>query len=174
MLRGGDELLEYACLLHDIGGSSLDGEHPFRSARLVKESRLELLGAEQVDAMAVLIAIHRALAEQSEVEPWLRALPDDVQRKVTLLGPLLRLADALDASRGQSVRGIEATIHDGLFDLVLRSKDKAKPEIKAAVQRADLFEQAFGLHLAIEVNRKGPPPAGAEMRVPSAAPAPSP
>lgn len=155
------ELLESACLLHDIAGGALGLEHPMRSARHVRESHLEGFNQVELDTLAVLIAIHRALDEQSEVEEWLHALPADTQRRVMLLGPLLRLATGLNASRRQSVRGLEARIHDGLFDLVLRSKDKAKLEIKAAVQRADLFEQAYGLHLAIDVDRKGPPPAGA-------------
>jgi hypothetical protein len=113
--------------------------------------------------MAVLIAIHRATDENSAVEEWFRALSADHQRKVSLLGPLLRLADGLDATRKQSVRDLDATTHDGLFELVLRTRDKAKPEVKAAVQRADLFEQAYGLHLSIEVRRKGPPPAATEL-----------
>jgi hypothetical protein len=61
------------------------------------------------------------------------------------------------------VRWIDATVHDGLFDLILRAKSKAKLEVKAAVQRADLFEQAYGLHLAIDVDRKGPPPTGPRL-----------
>jgi thymidylate kinase len=164
------ELLEHACLLHDIGGSNLGLEHPIRSARRVRESGLEGFEQHELDAMAVLIGIHRALDEQSEVEEWLRQLPSDLQAAVTLVGPLLRLAEGLDASRKQSVRGVRATIHDGLFDLVLRSRDKAKVEVKSAVQRADLFEQAYGLHLAISVNRKGPPPAGADLVTPGARP----
>ena len=164
------ELLEFACLLHDIGGSSLGLEHPIRSARRVRESHLEGLDQQELDTIGVLIGIHRALEEQSEVEEWLRALPPDLQRTVHAVGPLLRLADGLDASRRQTVRGLRATIHDGLFDLVLRATNKAKLEIKAAVQRADLFEQAYGLHLAIDVNRKGPPPAGADLVAPGARP----
>lgn len=163
LTRPDRDLLEYACLLHDIGGSAIGEEHPSRSARQVKESSLEGFSADEVQAMAVLIAIHRAVDSQSEAEEWLRSLPDDRQRAVQLLGPLLRLADGLDASRGQSIRGVDATIHDGLFDLSLRSKDKVKADVKAAVQRADLFEQAYGLHLAIDVKRKGPPPTGAEL-----------
>ena len=157
------ELLEHACLLHDIGGSNLGEEHPFRSADHVKASRLEGFDRDELDAMAVLIAIHRATDENSAVEEWFRALSADHQRKVSLLGPLLRLADGLDATRKQSVRDLDATTHDGLFELVLRTRDKAKPEVKAAVQRADLFEQAYGLHLSIEVRRKGPPPAATEL-----------
>jgi exopolyphosphatase/pppGpp-phosphohydrolase len=155
--------LEHACLLHDIGGSNLGEEHPLRSADHVRASRLEGFSRDELDAMAVLIAIHRAADEDSAVEEWFRALPADGQRNVSLLGPLLRLADGLDTTRKQTVRDLDATTHDGLFDLVLRTRDKAKPEVKAAVQRADLFEQAYGLHLSIDVQRKGPPPAGAEL-----------
>ena len=157
--RAEQDLLEYACLLHDIGGEVGD-ERPYRSARQVRQSELAGFTPDELSAMAVLMAIHRVADEQAEVDDWLRDLPDDLRRAVQLLGPLLRLADALDAPRRQSVRSLDATIHDGLFDLVLRSKDKAKQEIKAAVERADLFEQAYGLHLAINAKRKGAPPAG--------------
>jgi hypothetical protein len=163
------ELLEFACLLHDMSGDGSGEEHPFRSARQVKELQLDGFSQDEVDAMAVLIAIHRVVAEQGEAETWLQGLPPDLQDKVRLLGPLLRLADGLDATRRQSVRTLDATVHDGLFDLVLRSRDKAKLEIKAAIQRADLFEDAYGLHLAIDVKRKGPPPAGAELEKRAAA-----
>jgi hypothetical protein len=112
--------------------------------------------------MCVLIAIHRATDAAAEVDDWLRSLPDDLQRAVSLLGPLLRLADGLDVTRRQSVRWLDATIHDGLFDIVIRSKEKGKQEVKMAVERAELFEQAYGLHLAIDVKRKGAPPTGAE------------
>ncbi len=151
------ELLEYACLLHDIGGGALDGEHPYRSARMVKERPPDALSPLEIDAIAVLIAIHRALDEQSEVDDWFRALPAELQDKVQHLGPLLRLADGLDASRRQTVRTLDATIHDGLFDLRLRTKDKAKQDVKAAVARAELFERAYGLSLSIDVQHKGAP-----------------
>jgi thymidylate kinase len=153
------ELLEYACLLHDVGGSELGEEHPYRSARQIRESRPPAFSPAELTAMAVLVAIHRAGDQERDVDDWLAELPPDLQQTVTLLGPLLRLADALDAGRRQAIRNVEATIHDGLFDLVLRSKDKAKLEVKAAVERADLFEQAYGLHLALDVRRKGAPPA---------------
>jgi dTMP kinase len=154
------ELLDYACLLHDIAGSELGEERPYRSARQVRDSGLAGFSQDELSAVAILIAIHRAHDEASEVEGWFQSLPAELQRKVGLLGPLLRLADGLDVGRRQTTRGVEATIHDGLFDLVLRAKDKAKLEVKAAVERADLFEQAFGLHLAIDVKRKGAPPSG--------------
>lgn len=161
------ELLDYAALLHDTGDSA-GAPHPMRSARQVRESGLEGFSQDELNKLAVLIAIHRAAEEQSEAERWLASLPPADQEAVRLLGPLLRLAIGLDASRSQTVRWIDATIHDGLFDLVLRARDKSKLEVKAAVQRADLFEQAYGLHLAIDVDRKGPPPTGPQLQAASA------
>jgi dTMP kinase len=163
-------LLEYACLLHDLAGGEPGVEHPSRSARHVRESRLAGFEQSELEMLGVLIAIHRASDEESEVEDWLRALSPELQRRVQLLGPLLRLADGLDAGRRQSVRSINASVHDGLFDLTLRARNRAKLEVKAAVQRADLFEQAYSLHLAIDVDRKGPPPAGADLVAPGAKP----
>lgn len=160
--RREQDLLEYACLVHDIGSEGTGEERPYRSARQLREAELDGFSDDERTAMAVLIAIHRATDSAAEVDDWLRSLPDDLQRSVALLGPLLRLADGLDATRRQSIRWLDATIHDGLFDIVLRSKEKGKQEIKMAVERAELFEQAYGLHLAIDVKRKGAPPAGAE------------
>jgi exopolyphosphatase/pppGpp-phosphohydrolase len=167
------DVLEYACLLHDVGGGELGDERPYRSARKVRESDLDGFSQDERDAMAVLIAIHRTIDAQSEVEGWLEALPSDLADKVQHLGPLLRLADGLDASRRQTVRALDATIHDGLFDLRLRAKDKAKAEVKAAVVRADLFERAYGLPLSIDVEHKGPPPPIASLATPGLAEAAS-
>ena len=155
------DLLEYACLLHDIGGDELSLERPYRSARRVRDSGLEGFSDDELAAIAVLIAIHRVTDEETEVDDWLRSLPEHLERVVFRLGPLLRLADGLDASRRQAIRSLDATIHDGLFDVVLRSTEKGKQDVKVAVERADLFEQAYGLHLAIDVKRKGAPPVGA-------------
>lgn len=160
--RPEQDLLEYACLLHDIGSEGLGEERPYRSARRLRETELEGFDADERTAIAVLIAIHRATDSAAEVDDWLRSLPDDLQRAVPLLGPLLRLADGFDVTRRQAVRWLDATMHDGLFDIVLRSREKGKQEIRMAVERAELFEQAYGLHLAIDVKRKGAPPAGAE------------
>jgi thymidylate kinase len=164
------QLLRFACLLHDIGGLSLGAERPIRSARHVRESNLEGFGQTELTALAVLIGIHRVTDDHSEVESWYRSLPPDLQRSVSLLGPLLRLAEGLDATRRQSVRALTATIHEGVFDLRLQAKEKVKSEIKAAVQRVDLFEQAYGLRLLIDSTRKGPPPAGANLVSPSGRP----
>lgn len=160
--RPEQDLLEFACLLHDIGFEGLGEERPYRSARRLRDTKLTGFSENERTAMAVLIAIHRASDEAAEVDDWLRSLPDDLQRAVHLLGPLLRLADGFDFTRRQAVRWLDATIHDGLFDITLRSKEKGKQEVKMAVQRAELFELAYGLHLAIDVKRKGAPPAGAE------------
>ena len=102
------ELLEAACLLHDVAGGSDLVEHPFRSARQVAETELDGFPPDERRAIAVLIAIHRATEAQGEVEGWLTSLPARLERSVQLLGPLLRLADGFDASRRQSVRAIEA------------------------------------------------------------------
>ncbi|MCC7107079.1 MAG: HD domain-containing protein [Chloroflexi bacterium] len=167
LLPAARDVLEVAALLHDLAGT-VGMPHPMRSARRIKESQLEGFQQVELDQMAVLVAIHRAMEEETEAEGWFGELSVADQQTVRMLGPLLRLAIGLDASRSQTVRWIDATIHDGLFDLLLRAKSKAKLEVKAAVQRADLFEQAYGLHLAIDVDRKGPPPSGPRLEAAAA------
>ena len=154
------ELLDYAALLHDIGGNTLGEEHFTRSARRVLESELEGFNLEELELLATVIAFHHTTDPAEDAHEWMAALPDKLQATARLLGPILRLADALDSTRRQTVRTIDATTADGLMTLVVQAKDKAKQEIKTVVERASPFEQTYGLHLAIQVQTKATPPAG--------------
>jgi len=91
------ELLNAAALLHDIGWSQTpDGKgHHKWSARLIRDHDWKNLGKDEVALVAQIARYHRKAPPQPEHEAF-HNLPAAAQKKVMVLGGILRLADALD------------------------------------------------------------------------------
>jgi hypothetical protein len=68
------------------------------------------------------------------------------RRSVTLLNPLLRMADSLDRSRGQRVRSVECKIreNDFLITVVAASETDIDLELWAAERLSEIFRQLYG------------------------------
>ncbi len=141
-------LLETSALLHDIGAFVEPRRHHKHSAYII--SNLEIVGLSQREAqlVATIARYHRKSLPTTHHEAFAAlSVPD--RDLVSRLAAILRIADALDREHGALVEAL--TIDRKKGELLLRphaSRDLLL-EAWALEQRADLFEQLFGLKVRL-------------------------
>ncbi|MBI3278351.1 MAG: Ppx/GppA family phosphatase [Acidobacteria bacterium] len=140
-------LLEAAAYLHDIGHYVSDTGHHKHSAYLVWNSDLPGFTDRERAAVAQLCRYHRkALPSQRHGD--FQDLPSEERRKVVLLAPLLRMADALDRSHEQRVSGVECIQNNGSMRVNLRARGDIALELWAAERAGELFRATYDVPLS--------------------------
>ncbi|MBI1895424.1 MAG: HD domain-containing protein, partial [Acidobacteria bacterium] len=140
-------LLEAAAYLHDIGHYVSDTGHHKHSAYLVWNSDLPGFTDRERAAVAQLCRYHRkALPSQRHGD--FQDLPAEERRKVVLLAPLLRMADALDRSHEQRVSGVECIQNNGSMRVNLRARGDIDLELWAAERAGELFRATYDVPLS--------------------------
>jgi exopolyphosphatase/guanosine-5'-triphosphate,3'-diphosphate pyrophosphatase len=143
-------LLEAAAYLHDIGHFVSDTRHHKHSYYLVANSDMPGFTAEERELVANLCRYHRKAAPAPE-HGNLQALEAEQKRAVTLLMPLLRLADSLDRSSGQLVKSVDARVRDYDVLLTLHAPPDADLDLEvwAAERISEIFQQVYGKPLSL-------------------------
>src|SRR5207245_6228384 len=151
-LHGGDprerELLWAACMLHDIGMSIDYDDHHKHSRYLILNAGLPGFSPVEVAIIAQAARYHR---KGLPVPGPLAALfgEGDAQR-LDRCAVLLRLAEDLERSRDQLVRGTALSLRDGEVELrLLSGGDSVVVPRWAASREAELFSRAFGRELSV-------------------------
>jgi exopolyphosphatase / guanosine-5'-triphosphate,3'-diphosphate pyrophosphatase len=142
-------MLEASAYLHDIGHYVSDTRHHKHSYYLVANSDMPGFTKEEREIIANLCRYHRKALPAAEHNN-LSGLAIDARRAVTLLMPLLRLADSLDRSHGQIIRSVEAKArdHDLLVTLHAPPETDVDLEVWAAERIGDIFQQVYGRPLS--------------------------
>lgn len=146
-------LLELAGYLHDIGHrSNLPGVgHHLESARMIRERGWKEINPSEVEIVAQVARYHRkGMPELSHDEFRALAVPD--RRLVQKLGALLRLADALDRSHIQLVKGVRVELPTNQIVLHLEIEGPVLHELQAARLKCDLAEAVFQRDLVFMVD----------------------
>ena len=143
------ELLWAACMLHDIGMSVDYDDHHKHSRYLILNGGLPGYSPREVAIIAQAARYHR----KGMPEPGpLAALfgPGDEQR-LDRCAVLLRLAEDLERSRDQLVRGTRFTLSNGADPVELRLIADAEPTVPrwAASRERELFARAFHRELQV-------------------------
>jgi exopolyphosphatase/guanosine-5'-triphosphate,3'-diphosphate pyrophosphatase len=73
----------------------------------------------------------------------------DSRRAITLLTPLLRIADSLDRSHEQRVAGMEVQLRNGSMLVALESAMDLDLELWAVERIADAFRETYQMSLAL-------------------------
>jgi exopolyphosphatase/guanosine-5'-triphosphate,3'-diphosphate pyrophosphatase len=143
-------LLEASAYLHDVGHFVSDTRHHKHSFYLVSNSDMPGFNLIERGLIANLCRYHRKSMPSPEHESLQTLTPED-QRAVTLLSPLLRLADSLDRSNAQKVRSVECMVSEREIEVNLHAADSAGIELEIwAANRLDpLFRQIYGRKLTI-------------------------
>ena len=143
-------LIEASAYLHDVGHFVSDTRHHKHSFYLVSNS--DMPGFNQIERglIANLCRYHRKSMPAPEHESF-QTLSLEDQRAITLLSPLLRLADSLDRSNAQKVRSVECLVSEREIEVNLHAADSAGIELEIwAANRIDpLFRQIYGRKLTI-------------------------
>jgi len=143
------EWLEYAALLHDIGGHIAYEDHHKHSYYLIRHGGLRGFEPEEVEAIALMAQYHRR-GRPKNSNPSLSSLPPDARRAVRVGSAMLRLAESLDRSHGQVIAEVELQPTGSRFRLVLRAHGPAELERWAASRHAAPLEKLLGKALTFQ------------------------
>jgi exopolyphosphatase/guanosine-5'-triphosphate,3'-diphosphate pyrophosphatase len=102
--------------------------------------------------VACLCRYHRK-SLPSPVHTQYQALSADDRRLILFLIPLLRLADNLNRSRQQRIRGIECHLRNGEVVLQVRSSHDIDLEQWGAERAGEAFRQVYERPIAVERER---------------------
>jgi exopolyphosphatase/guanosine-5'-triphosphate,3'-diphosphate pyrophosphatase len=148
LVPGDRVLLEIAARLQDVGYVINYDQHHKHSYHLIRNSRLPGIRAHDLELVANVARYHRGAHPKRKHENLARISAEDQQR-VQRMAAILRLAGGLDRSRSQLVRDVLASVSDDGVVLDVVADEEPQVDVWGAERRTELFEQAFGLPVAI-------------------------
>lgn len=137
------ELLEYACLLHDIGEHVSSHGHHRHGAYLVEHGQLKGFDPAEIETLTALVRWHRRGNPDGDAYPLVNL--GSVQK----LAALIRIADGLDRSRSGVVTAVDVRVGPSLVLLRLTTTGNAEIELWGVRRKRDLFERWFDRDLEI-------------------------
>jgi exopolyphosphatase / guanosine-5'-triphosphate,3'-diphosphate pyrophosphatase len=140
------EWLEFAGLLHDVGGHISYLGHHKHSYYLIRNGGLRGFEPEEVEAIALMARSHRR--GRSRKGP-LASLAPGARHAVRVGAAVLRLAESLDRSHGQVVDDIELLDRGERFHLLVRAHAPMELERWAASRQVAPMEKVLGKPLTI-------------------------
>jgi len=145
-------LLSAAALLHDTGYHIAHESHHKHSLYLIAHSELTGCSEAERAVIANVARYHRGPPPKERHLDYAALNPTD-RDTVCRLAAVLRVANALDRSHDNRVRGVRCTRDGQTVQLELRSDSQCEEEIASAERRGDLFEQVFSFRLAFTTTR---------------------
>ena len=143
------ELLWAACMLHDIGMSVDYDDHHKHTRYLILNAGLPGFSPREVALIAQAARFHRkGMPAAGELAPLLSEEGD--AGRLDRMAVLLRLAEGLERSRDQLVRGVGVDVDDARVRLRLVTDESATVPRWAARREAELFARAFGTTLEVD------------------------
>lgn len=137
-------LLEAAALLHDVGYLINYAQHHKHSYHLIVHADLPGLTTREVQVVANVARYHRA-AEPKEKHRNFAGLDEADKQLVRGLSAVLRIADGLDRTHMQSVRGVRIRISGESAHFVADAAEEPAVDLWGAVRKSGLFKSTFGL-----------------------------
>jgi exopolyphosphatase/guanosine-5'-triphosphate,3'-diphosphate pyrophosphatase len=142
------KLLQASAYLHDIGHYVSDTSHHKHSYYLVAHSDLPGFTDTERQMIALLCRYHRKSMPAPRHTTY-QAFDPDSRRAITLLTPLLRIADSLDRSHEQRVADLQVQLRNGSVTLELESAADTDLEMWAVERVADAFRETYQASLAL-------------------------
>jgi exopolyphosphatase/guanosine-5'-triphosphate,3'-diphosphate pyrophosphatase len=157
-------LLHYAALLHDVGAVLNFDNHAEHSAYVIRNGNLRGLSAQEVQVVACVARYH-AKGRPGKEDTYYRDLPKPLRRAVQWLAALLRIAEALDRSHYQLIRGLRVVRRGGRYAILVTARRDAQLELWAARRRTGLLGELLG-------GRESPAPVAVRLDPAVATPGP--
>ncbi len=142
------ELLEYACLMHDIGYYISYRKHHKHALYIIRHSDLRGFTEDEIDIMANVARYHRRSTPKKRHEFYTK-MAKPLRKKVKRLAGILRVADGLDRSHYQNVQNLEIDNREDKVLLYLTTMGDPELEIWGAERKSELFEKITGKKLEI-------------------------
>jgi exopolyphosphatase/guanosine-5'-triphosphate,3'-diphosphate pyrophosphatase len=146
------DLLCCAALLHDIGYVEGYWGHHKTAHKLILEADLPGLTEREKQIVANVARYHRGAKPKLEHASFAALDPDD-QQIVTIMGAILRLADGLDRSHVNAVRGLDVWLERDRLIVLLDCPSGCDSEIWAGEKKGRFLGEVFGLRVHV---RRGP------------------
>jgi exopolyphosphatase/guanosine-5'-triphosphate,3'-diphosphate pyrophosphatase len=143
-------LLEVAALLHDIGNAVSYQRHHKHTYYLIANADLAGLAERERELVARVARYHRRTAPEEKHAGMLGLSAEEVGR-VRQLATLLRVADSLDKSHRQLVKGVRLVPRGKSAELLLTAKAPVDLELWDLEHEAALFRRVFGRKLEPKV-----------------------
>ena len=141
-------LLGAAGVLHDIGWIEGQKGHHKAAMRMILEDRTLCLSDEERMLIALISRYHRKSLPQKRHDGY-GIINPALQKKVCLLGGLLRIADGLDQTHTNTVEDVSVSIGPDSLTISCKCKGSATAEMMAAQKKADLLEQVLSCRVYI-------------------------
>jgi exopolyphosphatase/guanosine-5'-triphosphate,3'-diphosphate pyrophosphatase len=151
------EWLEYAALMHDLGGHISYARHHRHSYYLIKNGDLRGFSPDEIDVMALVARYHRRGTPRRSHDEYSR-LPSSLRRTVRTLASILRVAESLDRSHAQPVSGLRLTPEDSALVLSLETTGDAELEMWATSRHLEPFAELVGRPVRVEMETATPRP----------------
>jgi exopolyphosphatase/guanosine-5'-triphosphate,3'-diphosphate pyrophosphatase len=149
-LAAGDrDLLYAAALLHTAGRFIAQSACHKHAAYIIRSSLLPGWRDDERELVA-LVARYFRKAMPKPTHPEFAALDPAGRERVEKLAALLRIADGLDVRHAGAVNDVTVRRENDAIVLVAQADTDVAGERSAAMLKADLFERAFGVRVAIE------------------------
>ena len=143
------EWLEYAALLHDIGVHISYERHHKHSYYLIRNGDLRGFEPKEIETIALIARYHRRAVPMRSHEGY-QELGKRRRNGVRVLAAILRLAESLDRSHAQIVRGLSFQDRGTDALLTLKTSGDAELELWAASRHSRPFEAILGKPLRIQ------------------------
>lgn len=145
---GFGKLLQASGYLHDIGHYVSDTGHHKHSYYLVAHSDLPGFTETERLMIAVLCRYHRK-SMPSPRQALFQEFDPEGRRAITLLTPLLRMADSLDRGHEQRVADLHVHVRNGAVILELESSTDTDLEMWAVERVAGAFRETYQSDLSL-------------------------
>jgi|SRR5579871_4822903 len=142
------KLLEAAGHLHDIGHFVSDSSHHKHSYYLVANSDLPGFTDLERQTIALLCRYHRR-SMPAPRHALFQALDSETRRAITMLAPLLRIADSLDRSHEQRVSDLHIEVRNGSVAIDVESASDTDLEMWAVDRIATVFRETYQTGLSV-------------------------
>ena len=143
------EWLEFAALLHDIGGHIAYIGHDEHSYYLIRNGGLRGFEPEEVEVIALMARYHRR-GRPKKSHPAFAGLGRPRRQAVRAGAAFLRMAESLDRSHGQLLEGVELQESRDRYQLLLHARAPAELEAWAARRQSASLEKLLGKPLTVE------------------------
>lgn len=138
-------LLELAATLDDVGSYINNHDHYAHSDYIIQNS--EIIGLSDVDVkmVAAVARYHSSHTPSSELQRF-KDLTMEQRMVIAKLAALLRLADALDASRKQKIKSIRVSLKEPAKVVIqATANDDIELERWIFQRKGEFFESVFGV-----------------------------
>ena len=142
-------LLRGAAILHDIGKYICMRSHSLYSYQLIMAT--DILGFSDHDkeiiALAAYYHANKLYAPENSKAP---AVAKDMVAVVAKIAAIIRIADAMDRSYLQKIKGCSVVVKDNILQVFAASSVDMALEEWTFAAKADFFEEVYGLKALLE------------------------